>query len=1128
MKKRITLFIILCLALIGQAQVTKTVNITRVGTLLSSVTKFTTTNSARKSKSSNLMIDTLGIAPSVTTINISNITATTAISGGNLTDTGSDTIFARGVCWSTTANPTIVDSQTEDGYGTGVFSSSITGLTAEVTYHVRAYAINSVGTSYGSDLTFTTLGTAPTVTTTTASSITNATVKTGGNVTLAGTSSVTARGVCWGTMVNPTIADSKTIDGSGTGVFTSSITGLSSAQTYHIRAYATNSVSIGYGSDLKFTTLGTAPTITTTIASNITTTTATTGGNITDTGTSTITARGVCWSSTINPTIANSKTTDGTSIGAFTSSISGLTPNTTYHIRAYATNSVGTSYGSDLTLTTICLVPASFSLSSPSNGVWNNTTPLFQWAASAGATIYSLYIDGALKKDNITTNSYQILSSEPINSGMHTWYVEASNGCITQSNETWSFRVDATQPTAYNLVSPADNSWTANTQPTLTWGASTDVNSGLAKYQIWIDGVLNRDNISNTTTSATPSNILSNGSHTWEIRAVDNVGNIRNSTQTWKIKVDNVPPGLVDNCAFFDGIDDYAVTTTQVNTGNILTMEAWIKPFYGKNDRRGIIRLWGNYLTLEQGNKIALNYYVGSSNWNTRSSNTILNNNLWYYVAVTHDNNVGTIKIYINGVLDASYTNCYDEQIQNDVAYIGKGNINRGQNYFYGNIDEVKLWNYERTQTEIQNSMNKAVDAPCINSPLGYWRFNDPIGSTTYKDETNNSYNLSSLNGTSLLTSDKPGEIFGGLCNLIKPNCSQYLSTTTPTFSWEDTPDLGIGFQKFQLWIDDALNLDNLSGLSCTLTTPLSYGQHKWFVKGFDLLGNNQSSYSRTFYIDNVKPNAFNLNSPTNNQIVNLPTPNFTWQATFDSIGGSGMRKYQLLINGVINRDSIPITQTTVAPKNALAQGKYTWSINAYDNLGNVRQSTQTNTFYVDWEDPSAFNLITPLDNSTLIVTRPLFTWHSSNDIGSGINKYELCISGQTPITILPTDTTKLISFDLPNGNYTWFVKAFDGAGAFTSSNTQTFTINVNVTGVEQTELNNSIKVYPNPTTESFHISGLTGIASLKLIDINGKIILIKQVANNESVLVNNLIKGVYIIKIITDEGTVERKLVKK
>jgi Secretion system C-terminal sorting domain len=97
-----------------------------------------------------------GTAPTVTTTAISAITTTTASSGGNVTNGGSTSVTARGVCWSTSANPTTANSKTSDGTGTGTFTSAITGLTASTAYHVRAYATNSVGTSYGSDLTFTT------------------------------------------------------------------------------------------------------------------------------------------------------------------------------------------------------------------------------------------------------------------------------------------------------------------------------------------------------------------------------------------------------------------------------------------------------------------------------------------------------------------------------------------------------------------------------------------------------------------------------------------------------------------------------------------------------------------------------------------------------------------------------------------------------------------------------------------------------------------------------------------------------------------------------------------------------------------------------------------------------------
>jgi uncharacterized protein (TIGR02145 family) len=94
------------------------------------------------------------VLPSVTTSTISSITPFTATTGGNVSYDGGAAVTARGVCYSTTANPTITDSITTDGTGTGTFASSITGLTAGTIYYVRAYATNSIGTSYGNELSF--------------------------------------------------------------------------------------------------------------------------------------------------------------------------------------------------------------------------------------------------------------------------------------------------------------------------------------------------------------------------------------------------------------------------------------------------------------------------------------------------------------------------------------------------------------------------------------------------------------------------------------------------------------------------------------------------------------------------------------------------------------------------------------------------------------------------------------------------------------------------------------------------------------------------------------------------------------------------------------------------------------
>jgi len=95
-------------------------------------------------------------APVVTTTAISSLTAATAAAGGSILSGGGTTITARGVCWGTSANPTIAGNRTADGTGAGSFTSALTGLAANTTYHIRAYATYSAGTAYGEDITFTT------------------------------------------------------------------------------------------------------------------------------------------------------------------------------------------------------------------------------------------------------------------------------------------------------------------------------------------------------------------------------------------------------------------------------------------------------------------------------------------------------------------------------------------------------------------------------------------------------------------------------------------------------------------------------------------------------------------------------------------------------------------------------------------------------------------------------------------------------------------------------------------------------------------------------------------------------------------------------------------------------------
>ena len=356
-----------------------------------------------------------GNNPQVSTLAATSVAPTTATLNGTVNPNSLATNYY--FQWGTTVSYGYTTSSTSAGTGTSnvAVSSNIAGLIAGTTYHFRLVAINNDGTTYGNDFTF--LPGAASITTNSISSITTSSASSGGNVINDGGLSVTVRGVCWNTSSNPTTANSKTTDGGGIGTFTSSILGLAANTTYYVRAYATNSAGTFYGNELSFTTLSNLPTLTTTAISSISLNSASSGGNITNQGISAVTARGVCWSTSINPTTANSITTNGSGLGAFSSSITGLTSNTTYHVRAYASNSLGTSYGNDIAFTTLCGI---FTLPFTENFPFSNPTLPNCWTIVDNQGNGQVWKIGTItdQSTNPNLNSlYAYLNSDSLGSG---------------------------------------------------------------------------------------------------------------------------------------------------------------------------------------------------------------------------------------------------------------------------------------------------------------------------------------------------------------------------------------------------------------------------------------------------------------------------------------------------------------------------------------------------------------------------------------------------------------------------------------------------------------------------------------------------------------------------------------
>ena len=377
----------------------------------------------------------------------------------------------------------------------------------------------------------------PTVTTQAVSSIFSTAATGNGNLTDLGYPNPTAYGICWNTTGAPTTSDSNVDNGatSATGAFTASITGLTAGTTYYVRAFATNSAGTSYGETVNFTTLK-ASSVTTQAVSSISTSSAVGNGNITDLGYPNPTAYGFCWSTTPNPTTANSKIDKGTTTttGTFTATLTGLTPYTTYYVRAYSTNAAGTSYGEEVSFATKGTAPSVYlyeindieatsaigKCSISDFGIPNPTAYGICWSTQTNPTMFN----GKIHNMGIPATTgvfYASLSGLEPNTVYYARTYAANTEQISYSNEI-SFKTSKLNP-VISWNNPSDIFYgTALSDSQLNATANVE---GTFVYNPSIGTILDPGNAQNLSVTFTPNDLTKNDivSKTVQINVVKSI-----------------------------------------------------------------------------------------------------------------------------------------------------------------------------------------------------------------------------------------------------------------------------------------------------------------------------------------------------------------------------------------------------------------------------------------------------------------------------------------------------------------------------------------------------------------------------------------------------------------------------
>lgn len=354
------------------------------------------------------------VPPVISTAVVTQISPTTAVSGGSIADEGGAAIISKGVCWNTTDNPEITNNKTTEESGTGSFASNISNLTPNTTYFVRAYATNSAGTGYGSSVSFKTTGDKPVSTIANASEVLTTSATLNGTVNPNSLSTtVTFEYGLTTSYGGSLVASQSPLNGDSNGIVSVALSGLNPGKMYHFRIKAENSLGIIYSNDLSFYTLGNVPVAVTLSGSNLKVSTVTMNGSVNPgyLATNVIFE----WGTTIN--YGNTITSTLGIITGHTpvdvnAELSGLNPMTTYHYRIKTTNELGTTIGEDKTFKTYEVLDAD------GNGYYSVAIGTQIWLS-----------------ENLKTTHFQNGEVIPNVSGAYEWSALTSSACCYYKNE---------------------------------------------------------------------------------------------------------------------------------------------------------------------------------------------------------------------------------------------------------------------------------------------------------------------------------------------------------------------------------------------------------------------------------------------------------------------------------------------------------------------------------------------------------------------------------------------------------------------------------------------------------------------------------------------------------------------
>jgi phosphodiesterase/alkaline phosphatase D-like protein len=1085
-------------------------------------------NTAGTTNGNDQTFTTTAAVPTATTNSASTITTTGATLNGsvNANNTSTTVTFDYGLTTSYGSTVTAVQSPVTGSTATAV-SYALSGLTPNTTYHYRVVGVNTAGTTNGTDLTFTTTAVEPTATTSAATTITTTGATLNGSVNANNAS--TAVTFQYGTTIgygSTVTATQSPVTGSTATAVSYPLSGLTPNTTYHYRVVGVNTAGTTNGTDLTFTTTAVVPTATTSAATTITTTGATLNGSVNANNTSTTVTfdYGLTTSYGTSGTAAQSPVT-GITATAVSYALSGLTPNTTYHFRVNGVNSFGTTNGTDLTFTTTAAVPTATT---------NAATTITTTGAMLNGSVNANNASTTVTFDYGLTTSYGTSGTavqSPVTGTTATAVSYALSGLTP--NTTYHFRVNGVN--AGGTTIGLDQSFT-----TLLYSGGTG--TSVSPYQI---------------ATLTDLRYLSEHSGDWNKYFIQTANIDATATSGWNSNVGFSPIGTL--YTIFTGSyngQNYTINALYINrpTTDYIGLFGYTT---GNISNLGLINVYikgqicvGGLVGYTQSGTISNAYTTGTVIGNSIASSNGMFGGLVGYngsgVTITDAYSTATVSGIgfggggLVGRNDGTITNSYATgSVGGNGTYLGGlAGYNYGiiTNSYATGIVSGTGDNFGglvgRNDKTITNTYAKGnvIGTNMVGGLVGY-----NLQANGNNANISNSYSIGSVTGTSSL-----GGLVGVNSNGTVTNC--FWNTET---SGRATSQGGTGKTTAQM-----KTLGTFTGWDFMFETANGTNDY-WGINALDNGGYPFLAWQGFISIPATQASALVFSSVQ------------TTQMTINWTNGTGSSR-AVFVKAANTGTATPVNNTTYTANTTFSSGTQIGSTGWYCIYNGTGTSVTVTglslgTNYIaqifDYNGAAGlekYNTATATDNpkSQTTVGVPTVTTNAVTTItatGATLNSsvnannasttvtfdYGTTTSYGSTVTATPSPVTGTIatavSYALsgltPNTTYHFRVNGVNSAGT-TNGLDQTFTTTIG-TGLDENG-NQQIAVYPNPATDAFHIVGLGGVSSISLTDLSGRTLLQKQVSDSEAILVSTLPKGVYILKIKNNEGTTERKVVKK